>query len=186
MVLRGFQLHRHLPRRDGRGDQLRVRMREGGAGLFAVVLEEQDVLEARVSHQVPEPLLIDKEDLLELRRRHVAQVQVVIGAFDDDLMSSDTPHAVVEPHPLASQLPLDHERGVLVGDHAHGPAGGVRRGAIAEGQDLRRCLRLVSVAERAIARRGHLGGRQVEVHGPPAAFGGDDDPASRNRFVSEF
>ena len=84
----------------------------------------------------------------------VGHADVMDGALDDDLVGADAVHHVVDAVAALVQVPLDLERGELVGDDADSPARAVRpRAVVAVGEDLGRRLVLVPFAERAESPR---------------------------------
>src|SRR4029079_3568825 len=98
----------------------------------------------------------------------------------------DAVHLVVEALALRLQLPLDPERGELVGHHAQRPARLVgHRVRMTDAQDLRRRLRLVAGAEDAVARA-RTDGLGREVRRATAALGRDDDPAPDHRVLPQL
>src|SRR5258706_7694585 len=128
MLERPVQLLGHSLRDDGRGHELGVAVLQGGAGVLAVVLEDQDVAEAvvvlEVHHAVPE----GPEHVLDLLRRQLAQLLRVIGRLDDDLVRADPVHLVVEASPRRSSPPSIWSAGNLVGTTPTVQPGGVGSG----------------------------------------------------------
>ena len=95
---------------------------------------------------------IGPQDVLDGALGQRGQRAVVVGRFDDDFVRADAVHAVEQAFAFAVQVAFDAQRRKLVGHDAHAPAGRVRPAAVAAiGQDFRRRLALVAVAERAEA-----------------------------------
>jgi len=125
-----------------------VRVRHGRASLEALVLEDQDILEAVIAAQVLHALAIGAQDVPDLVFAQVCQLQAVFGRLDDDLVRADAAHHVEDADSLPHQLALDAEHRVLVGQHAHPPARRVTRGAVpANGEDLGGVQGLLAAAE---------------------------------------
>ena len=65
-------------------------------------------------------------------------------------MGADAIHLVVDPVPFPIQIALDSESRKLIGHDPEAPAGGIGKGpVISKGNNLRRSLILISLAERA-------------------------------------
>src|SRR5688572_18311550 len=58
MLLGRLQLHGYGPRGYGRGDDLGMRMGQRRTGQLAIILENQDILEAAIFHQISQPLAV--------------------------------------------------------------------------------------------------------------------------------
>jgi hypothetical protein len=150
---RAGQFLLHPLRRDRRGDELRVRMGDRGAGQVALVLEDQDILEAVIAGQVGHARPIGVHDRGDVPLGQVGQLHIVVGRLGDDLMRADAGHLVEHADPFPRQLPLDAQHGIFVRQHAHLPAGRVGgRARRAHCKDLARGERLLAAAKHA--RRG--------------------------------
>jgi hypothetical protein len=110
---------------DRRGDDLGMRVVQGRAGGPALVLEDQDIAETAVAFEVENAVPVGPEDLFDLAFGQVFEPEGVLRALDDDLVSADAVHPVVDPAPLAIETALDMEDGEFAGDDAHPPAGRV-------------------------------------------------------------
>jgi hypothetical protein len=65
-------------------------------------------------------------------------------------MGADAIHLVVDPVPFPIQIALDSEGRKLIGHDPEAPAGGIGKGpVISKGNNLRRSLILIPLAERA-------------------------------------
>jgi hypothetical protein len=64
MVLGSFDLFSHPFGDDRKGDDLGVRMFEGGASRCPVVLEDKDILKPSIPSQIDNPLTVGSEDIL--------------------------------------------------------------------------------------------------------------------------
>jgi len=125
-----------------------------GTGGFAMVLENQDVLEAAVFFEIEDAVAEGPEYVFDALGGEIGQAGVVIRGFDDDFVRANAVHAVKHALGLAVEIALDAKCGELVGNHAHCPTGRValrRRATVrigAVGLDLRRSLRFVTVTKR--------------------------------------
>src|SRR5882724_10633648 len=156
-------------------------MLERGSSRVAMVLENQDVLEAAVFFQIQNSVAVGPEDILDLFRRKAGEARVVIGGFDNHFMRTDAVHAVEHTVGLAVERALNSEGRELVRNYPHRPARGIlgsRRPAVAGaiGLDLRRCLVLVAGTEGAESTL-HCQALTGEVGGALGAVGGNDDPS---------
>ena len=129
------QLVEKAPRDKHRGRNLRVRMRPLLARQRAAILEDGDVLEARISLQIQDALGIGFEDALDLLVLHAAEPSVVVGRFDDDLVSAHGAHAVVNAFRSARSFALDAIQGIEMRDRR--APGEFRRTAAPAAQDRR-------------------------------------------------
>ncbi len=98
-------------------------MVEGGACLVALVLEDQDVLEAVVPIEVVHPVAIGPDQGGYIVMRQVGQLDVVQRRLGNHLVRADSRHHIVQADALALEIPLDAQGRVLVRQHADGPAG---------------------------------------------------------------
>src|SRR5882762_2662522 len=98
-------------------------MLKRSASRVAMVLENQDVLEAAVFFQIQNSITVGPEDVLDLLRRKAGEARVVIGGFDNHFMRTDAVHAVEHTVGLAVERALNSEGWELVRNHAHRPAG---------------------------------------------------------------
>src|SRR5213594_2236475 len=171
---------------DNRGrDELGVRVGLGGARFLSVVLEDQDVLEPLVPSKVDVPLLVRREDLLDLKVAEVGEVRVAVGRLHDDLVGADPVYGLEQLVDPPVDLPLDLEGGVLVRHAPDPPARRVRGSVLAVREDLRRRHVLVAVAERALLGRGQPA-RSLELLGALRADRGEDDPGVSDVVLSEL
>jgi len=170
---------------DGKGDQLGMAVGQGRPGGRPVVLEDEDRLEPAVLRQVDETLPVGPENVLEPLLGQVEQVDVVTLRLDDDLVGPDAVHPVVDPVRGLPQLPLDLQRGKLVGDHAQGPVRIVGLPALPEGEDLGGRHPLAAGAQGAhpLAPGRGLRGKFLGTLRP---LGGDDDPPADDRIFPKF
>ena len=166
-------------RRDRRRDQLRMRMADGRARLFAKILEDQNVPEPRVAQQIGHAHLVRLDHPRDAFHRLLLELQARVRRLDDDLVRADAVHLVVDPLPFLVEFALDAQGRELVRHHPHLPAGAVRFALrIAKGEDLRRRHVLVALGERVFRRVGHFHGLRHEIARPFPAFRGDDDPTA--------
>ena len=109
-------------RDDGERDELRVRMLQRGAGGLAVILEDEDGLEAAILLEIEHALTEGEQDLGDGVGRHRRQGRRVVRALDHHLVSADSRHPVIGPLAARLELALDAQRGELVRDHTVRPA----------------------------------------------------------------
>src|SRR6266446_5521946 len=162
---------------------------ERSSGRFAMILEDQDVLEAPVLLEVENAVAESPKYVFDPPGRQGRQGRVVIGRFDDDLVGADAIHLVEHTLGLLVQVAFDSESRKLVGHHAHRPAGTVllSRGPVRArtiGQNLRRSFALISVVERTKTSALDLHRFAHKVGGPLGAIGGNNDPPSYDGVFS--
>ena len=122
--------------------------------------------------------------LSSLERGHAG---VVLRALDDHLVGADAGHHVVDAVAPLVQVALDLQRGEPVGDDPDPPARPVGPGAeVAIGDDLRRRLVLLPLAERADRGSLVLVRLGLEVVGPLGPLVRDDHPAADDRVFSQL
>src|ERR1700761_6727307 len=162
-----------------------MRVRQRCAGRRPVVLENVDVLEARILVEIENALAVGGEDLRHAADGEVLQRGLRVGRLDDDLMRADAADAVVETLRLGVELALDAQRGITVGHYAHAPARLVRLGLLlAQGEDFRRREAFVALGE-GIERGGRKRGRGVVLRSA-LAFRREDNPGVVQRIAAEF
>src|SRR5205085_12223668 len=94
ILLGALEFLDYINRKNGESDELRMGMFERRAGGFAVVFENQDVLEAAVFLQVENAVAEGPEDVFDPFGREGGEAGVVVGGLDDDLMRADAVHLV--------------------------------------------------------------------------------------------
>ncbi len=102
-------------------DELRMGVIYRGPGLPALVFEDQDVPEPRVSPQVDQsgaPGLEHQDDVIHF---HIGHFEISRRGFDDDLVGADSGHRVIEPYRLSHHLAFDAEGWKAVGEDPHLP-----------------------------------------------------------------
>src|SRR5262249_42941176 len=136
--------------------------------------------------QIDEAIAIDPEHLTDVVFGQAGDRNLVVRAFDDDLVRAHAMHLVVDAVAALIEVPFDLERRELVGDHAHPPTTLIGAGMpFAVGQNLVRRLVLVPFAKRA--KRAAQGLRfRLGHHGTLGAFGRDDHPATDNRIFPQL
>ena len=116
-----------------------MRMLERRARGLAVILEEQDVFEARVLLQIDHALAEGQQHIGHLVDREAGQRRLVIGTLDDDLVGADPVHAIEQALARGLQLAFDAQRGNLLGTtrYVHpgesAPSRGARPARISDG-----------------------------------------------------
>ncbi len=152
----------------------------------ADVLEEHAVDQPVVLLEVDQAIAVGPEDLADVLLGQGGHALVVLGALDDDLVGADAGHHVVDAVAPLVEAPLDLQRGEPVGDDADPPARSVGpRAEAAVGEDLRRRLVLVPLAERAGGRRVRRRVLRAEVVGPLGPLVRDDHPAADDRVFPQ-
>src|SRR5581483_1945940 len=172
-------------------NQLGVRVLEGCASSFAVILEDQNELEAAVFFQIEDAVSKGPQHIFNTLRRQRGKGRVVIGSFDDHFVSPNAVHAVKHTFGLAVQAAFYTQGRKLIGHHTDCPTRGIalrwrasiRIGTI--GLNFRWRLALVSIAERA---KSALDLYRVtrKIGGPFGPVGGDDHPAANDGVFSEL
>src|ERR1700693_5316701 len=129
-------------------------------GILAIILEQADVLDARIALEVEDALGDQAEGVCGLIVAGIPQVAVVARIFDQSLVRADRVHAVINTVAAAAGFALNavKRRGVNHGTRGPWDAGGIgrfrdhlqrRRGTIAKTADG---LRTRSGFGRIIAR----------------------------------
>ena len=162
------------------GDQLGVRMKEGGAGGPAVILECDQRLEANVPGEIDHSLLPRPQHALDLLDRLVGQRGAVVAGLDHHLVRAHSGHAVEHPGPFADHLDLGAQGRVAVGDHAQCPAV-----LVAPAKHFRRRHRLIAGtkgtdAPIALGRRAQKSARAL------GTLRRDDHPSAHDRISAKF
>src|ERR1017187_822364 len=96
------------------------------AGILAVVLEEADVLDARIALQVEDALGGDAEEVRDFVIAGAPKVSVVVGVFYQHFMRADGVHAVINAVTAAVGFALDAVERSGMDDRTRGP-GSARR-----------------------------------------------------------
>ena len=163
-------------------------MLERRARRLAVVLEHQDVLEARVLLEIDHPLAVGEQHVGHRVGRQRGQRGLVIGRLDHDLVGAHAVHPVVESLAAsAPDRPRCGARGTCwrrPGRTSPGSFG--RRVGRAAGEDLGRGLVLVAADRTRSCRPRGRTGSVLEVRRPARALGGDDHPAPDDRILPQL
>src|SRR3954471_3836110 len=158
-----------------------------GASSFAVILEDEHVLETLVALQINDAVAKSVERIFNALLRHGGERELVLRSFDDDLMRADSVHAVINALGLTVKISFDTQRGIFIRHHAHRPARRIGRAAVAGaiGEDLGRSLAFVSRAEGAEAAflRDAFANEILRALGTLTR---DDDPASGDGVAAKF
>src|SRR6202158_2071711 len=115
-------------------------------GILAIILEQADVLDARIALEVEDALGDQAEEVCDLIVAGIPQVAVVARIFDQNLVRADRVHAVINTVAAAAGFALNavKRRGVNHGTRGPGDAGRVgrfrdhlhrRRGAVVKTAD---------------------------------------------------
>src|SRR5213594_1243312 len=156
-------------------DDLRVRVRVGRAGSFAMVLEDLDVLDPTVRGEVVISLAVCAEHQFDLAIVQRREVSLMVRGLDHDLVRPDAVDAQERPVPMLSDLADPFECGELLGTQRIDQPGPSRCPRSRYARDLRWRYRLVALAERAaLLRRRIL--RIPEGTGPLGTGRGEHDP----------
>ena len=86
VVPAGTQFVQHTARDEGGGGELRRGMFEFLAGVDSEILEDADVLDARVALEILDPLGGEAEELLDLGVACIPEVAIVLRVFDQDFV----------------------------------------------------------------------------------------------------
>ena len=161
------------PRRHERvGVDLPVRVGERHPDLLAVVLEDEDLLDAVDAGELRGPLGPDVDDQAGAGGTQLGEVAVVVAGEDDDL-------AAAEPGAQLGQRRTGGARRHVLLD-----AGGQRREAVLEGDDLVVGVRDLGGPTGPGRAQRALVGRREEGAGLPVR--GDDDPLAQQGVPAEL
>src|SRR5262249_27497922 len=155
-------------RRDGRGEELAVRMLERDVGRPPDGLEDGDRAEALVALQIDDAVAPRAHHVLDRRHGKPGEGIVVPWRLDHDLVSPDPVHEIVEAVAAALEIALHPQGRETARNHADTPSTILR--LVTVHQHLGRRLTLVAATEdaRTAAAGGALG---VEVGRAPNALG---------------
>src|SRR5882724_2196735 len=161
-----------------------MRMLQGRAGSFAVVLKNHDVLEAPVLFQVENTVAEGPQYVLYPLQRHGCQGLHVVGRFDYNFMRADAVHLVKHAVGLAAQIALYAQRRKFVCYYAQVPAFAVVYCLVVRtvGKNLRRRLAFIARTEWTEASAFGYYALTDEVARSFGTVCGDDDPAAGNRI----
>src|ERR1039458_2005060 len=104
------------------------------SGFRAVILEDADVLEPAVALQILNPQGGQAQELCDFEVGCIPDMAVVAGIFDQNFVSADRSHAVVEAVGAAGSLAFDVVERMGVDDGARRPCAAIRTGQV--GNDL--------------------------------------------------
>ncbi len=152
-----------------------------------VILEQEAVLKTFIPLKLTKTRYIDTRHFFDLGQLKIVQVVLVARRLDDQFVLPHAVHHVIKTHPVAIHFRL-HGRKYrhFAQDRAHLPAGLVRgRSRAAHRKDLRRCLRLVALAERTSGRLLRRLTRAVFRRTTPS-LSGNDGPVTHHRISSKF
>src|SRR5579884_1006793 len=152
---------------------------------FAMVLENQDVLEAPILLQIDDAIAECPEHVFDAFVRHVGECVSVIRSFDNNFMRADAVHAVVHAVGAAIEVALDSQSGILVRNHADRPARFIALATIAISKDLGRSFALVARTKRAESAFKNYR-MSCEIARPACSIGGDNDPASADGVLPKL
>src|SRR5262245_19812871 len=161
-------------------------MLQRSACSFAVILENQDIPKPLVLFQVEHSVAEGPEHIFYCLLAKSRKSGVVIGCFDDHLVSADSIHLVKQALALPIEISLDAQGWELVWDNSKHPtrrAAGTSIGSIRK--NLRQRVALMAIAKRAKSPCG-LNRKPCEVGRALPALCGDDHPPARDRIFSKF
>lgn len=106
VALRHFFPPPDVPRHDAGDDQLGMRVSEGGPGASPMIAEDNDHHVFMFPHQGDVPSMIGFDDGFDGMGGHQADLFVVSGAFNDNLVTTKSLHPRVDPsvEPLRAAL----------------------------------------------------------------------------------
>src|ERR1700674_3637886 len=107
IVTSSAELVEDAPRHEGGCGQLRSRVLEFLSGALAVILENADVLKSAVALQILNPQRDQAQELLDFDIARVPEMAVMAGILEQDFVSPNRSHAVVEALPAAGRFALD-------------------------------------------------------------------------------
>src|SRR5437868_4524111 len=100
-----------------------MRMLESCTCRFAMIFEDEDVLEAAVLLEIDDTIAERPEHVFNALLRHVGKSLCMVRCLDDYLMSADAIHAVIHSIRATIEVPFDSKRRIFVWNHTHRPAG---------------------------------------------------------------
>ncbi len=103
---------------------------------LTVVLENTDVLEAAVALQILKPQCSQTKELFNFEVARIPQVAVVAWTLEQNFVSANRPHAVVEAVATAGWLAFNVVQRIRMHDRARRPRAAIHAGQV--GDDLRR------------------------------------------------
>src|SRR5437588_5224240 len=149
-----------------------------GPRRLAVILEDQDVLEAAIPLEVGDAIAEGPEHVFNALIRHVGKCVPVVRRLDNHFMRANSVHAVVHAVGATVEISFDSQSGILVRHHADCPTRLVApAGPIAVGENLRWRLAFVSGTKWAESPLEYYA-VPGEISWPACSIGGDNDPAS--------
>ena len=125
VLLGALQFFDHVDGKNRQGDELRVCVLQRGACCFAMVLENEDVLEPAIFLQVEDAITEGPQDILDALGRQRGQAGIVVWGLDNDLMRPDPVHLVEHTFGLAVQVSLNAKRWKFVGHDPDRPTWGI-------------------------------------------------------------
>ena len=93
---KAFDLHACVLGDYRRANDLRMRMSNRGAARFAVIAEDQDVVEMSILSQTEEPGPIRLKHDQDLCFRQIGHFRIVFRRFDHDFVSADRGHGLID------------------------------------------------------------------------------------------
>src|SRR4029077_8662588 len=103
----GAQFVEDAPRDEQGCGELRGRMAEFLSGVGTVILEQADVLDARIALEIEDALSGKTEEVGDVLVTGLPQMTIVIRIFDEHFMGAHGLHAVIETVAAASGLAFD-------------------------------------------------------------------------------
>src|SRR5215467_14350451 len=102
-----------------------MRVLKRSPGGFAVILKNENVLEAAVFLQIEDAVAEGPEHVFNALGGQAGEAQRVVGRLDDRFVGANSVHLVEHAFGLLGKIAFDTESRKLVGNHANGPSGAV-------------------------------------------------------------
>src|SRR6266850_1016712 len=177
----------HAPRNDGKRNQLGMRVLQGSAGRFTVILENQNVPEALVVFQVQHAVAVSPQHIFDRALRQRRQRCRMLRRFDDYFVRADSVHLVEEPFAFAVQFALDTQSRKFVWDHSNTPAWRIGAASVTSiHKNLGWRLGFIPYAEGAILCICGDHAFAQEFVRPFSAFRRNDHPSARDWVFSQL
>lgn len=125
---RGGQLLLQEWRDDGQGDELAVGVVKGRAGGGTLVFKDHGTSQALITFEVVDALLPGLKDKRQMVRGQIEPGSAMFGAFDKNLMGTDTGQGLIWRGRVRGGALLDAKGGVFIWQCAHSP------GSLGEGR----------------------------------------------------
>src|ERR1019366_2580302 len=132
IVASGAEFVEDAARHEGGRGQLGCGVLEFLSGFLAMILENADVLEPAVALQILNPLRGQAQELFDFEIARIPEMAVVAGIFDQNFVSADRSHAIVEAVGAAGRLAFDVVERMRMDDRARRPCAAIHAGQVGD------------------------------------------------------